>query len=266
MGRFNVSDLTGKVFSQPADGLLLELAFPVFNMGFYAGYTGLLNPAEVYIIDNNRSVFSASHPFIPACLTLAFPSVLRNQQIGLQVMSFIDISAQKYTRSYATFTLKGPIIGPLSYVFNTCFGSEKFENIMNLSDFTLIFSPNQIISVSAGATYASGKLLFLSPFVGFTSHTAYNSIYSPELSGVILPALSMSYINQSFCTLLNVAAVMTMPYEAITFKGIDGSVTMLFNIFSDLQLSFKGAVFYDLASKTNSETNFIFNISAIIVF
>ena len=266
MGRFNLSDLTGKVFSQASDGMLLELSFPVFNLGFYAGFTGLLNTAEVYMLDSKSFVYSKAPSFVPVCLTYTLPSLFLNQQFAVQTMSFIDLAHPGYTRNYATLSLKGPISGFLSYSLNSCFGSEKFSNITNLSDFTISFVPNQTISLSVNATYASGKLFFLSPFVGFTSHTAYNSIYSPELSGVLLPSLSMQYFSQSFCTLLNIGGVFDMPAKNITFKGIDGSVTILFNIYSDLQLSFKSNVFYDLASKTDSETNFVFDIGAIIVF
>ncbi|MCR4580688.1 MAG: hypothetical protein K5681_10125 [Treponema sp.] len=265
MGRFSVSDLTSKVFSQPLDGISLELSFPIVNMGLYAGYSGLLNTSEVLMMGQGGEIQDSSCNYIPVNYTLIFPSLLANQTFALQLSSIIDISTENYNRAYGTLLFKGPIAGPLSYSVSTTVGSEKFKNLMNLSELSLSFIPTPFLQLSANATYASGSQLFLSPFVGFTSYTAYNSIMYPELSGVLLPAISLSLIHKNICGLINVAAVMPMPEQSISFKGVDFSLALIFNIFSDLQLNFRAAGFYDLSKVTN-ETNIIFDLSASMSF
>ena len=51
-GRFGVSDLTGKVFAQNSDGVLLQFSTLRFNTSLYGGYTGLLNANTTTILNN----------------------------------------------------------------------------------------------------------------------------------------------------------------------------------------------------------------------
>ncbi|MBR1639464.1 MAG: hypothetical protein IJ688_08775 [Treponema sp.] len=266
LGRFAFSDYTTKIFAQPCDGISLELAMPVVNMGFYAGYTGLLNSKEVSMLSNPEVEAKGTPAYIPVSYSVLFPSVIFNQRVGMQLLAFIDPSSAAYTRAYGTIMLKGPLAGPISYSFSTVFGTERFKNIMNLSDFYLYFIPNQNIQVSLGASYASGKLFFFSPFVGFTSYTAYNSSLSPQLSAVLMPSLSFSYVQKKLCSLLDLAAVFAMPEVKPEFKGVDGSVKIIFNIYSDLQLNFKVAGFYDLYDDSINETSIFFELSAALAF
>ena len=265
MGRFFTSDFTSKIFSQACDGASLELTYPVINVGAYVGYTGLLNSNEVSILDSDGNIHSEAHGYLPSSLTISFPTAFLNQHIALQMLAIFDTPDFVYNRYYGTVIMKGPIVGPLGYSLSTVFGSENFENVMNYSNLSISFTPSQMISISLGGNYASGKILFLEPFAGFTSCTAYNSIDYPELSGVILPYVSMSFIQQKFCSLLNVAGVFTMPESDIEFKGIDATITMIFNIYSDLQVNFKAIGFWDLSSEAD-KTNMSFDLSAAISF
>ena len=265
LGRFLVSDFTSKIFSQTSDGLSFELSFPVINIGVYAGYTGLLNLSEISMLDTSGQIVSEAYSCIPASLTLSFPAAFLNQQISFQFMGFLEVPSFTSSRYYGTFLMKGPIAGPLSYQFYTSFGSLDFKNCTNLSELYFSFSPNYMLSLSLGGTYASGKIAFLEPFNGFTSNTAYNSILYPELSGVILPYISMLLIQSKFCSVMKVSGVFSMPEQDISFKGVDASLVMIFNIYSDLQLNFKASGFWDI-SDTGDETNLCFNLSASLAF
>ena len=270
VGRFSLADTTGKIFSQPCDGLLLNFTLPRVKIDLYGGYTGMLNSLEISMLGKHspseaETIYASSYAYIPASLSFSFPNIIRNQQLVLQFLSFIDPAEDPYNRFYGNVMLSGPVTNSIYYSVTTVLGSLNFQNFMNYSEAFLLFNIGRSFSLSAGASYASGTQAFLQPFVGFTSYTAYNSSLSPELSGVILPTVTFSLIQEAICVIIDAAGVFDFPETQITFKGVNANFSLIGNIFSDLQLKMKVAGFYDL-TESGTETNFSVTLSAGLSF
>lgn len=261
-GRFYYADATSRVFAQNCDGVNIKYNSLFSNASLYAGFTGLLNAYNVNILNSAGSVdvknnvllkiYRQSGAYIPLTLSVNFPSLFLNQALSVQGMAFFDANSYtdstemyKGNRYYASVSLQGPIAGPIFYAFNTTFGSKDFKNLMNHTALQFAYVGNNV-TVKAGAEYASGKQLIFEPFVGFTSETAYNTIFAPEYSGLLLPGLDV-IVNVKQCSFyLNGKYVLGLPEDKLIVRGVDASLKAYFNIFSDLKLDFAAGMYYDI--------------------
>lgn len=279
-GRFIVMDNSGKIFNQNCDGVSAKYATQFISTSVYAGYTGLLNSKSVMILneegwaDTGKTTglpfYNLAHGYVPLTLSVDFPSLFLNQSLSFQAEAFFDVgkysidTLNKINRYYGSLSISGPIAGPCYYSLVTVFGTVDFDNIMNYSalDFQMYIKS---ISLKAGAEYASGKNGFLSPFIGFDSSTAYNSVYSPEYTGVILPQVEFGYSSNNFSTFLNGKLVLGIPESEIILRGIDFSLKTYWNILSDLQLEVSGVGYYDIYYK-NAESFYALNVGLSLSF
>lgn len=264
-GRFFIADSTSKIFAQNCDGVMLNYNTLFTRVTAYAGYTGLLNGYNIYMLDNNGvideknnvllKVYRQSASYVPVIASVTFPSLFLNQSVGAQFMAIFDMNSSsdsKANRYYGSVTMEGPISGPVFYAFNTTFSSKDFKNVSNYSSlkFSIYKKP---FAVKVGAEYASGKQLFLDPFVGFTSQPAVNSYASPEYSGLLLPGVDFIVSLKQLSVYFNGKGVFACPDEEFSFEGVDGSIKCYFNIFSDLRLDLGASVYYDFKdSGTNN--------------
>lgn len=251
-GRYAISDLSRKIFNQNCDGMSLKIAVPGSEYSLYAGYTGMLNSLNVTMLGENgiaheaaSSVYSKAHDYIPLLLEMEIPSAFLNQAINAQISMFYDLEATKYNRFYFTAGMNGPVAGPLYYALSATLGSSTFKNFYaygNLSLQAFISS----FTVKVTGEYASGNQFGLSPFTTFTSNTAYNSLLSPELSGVILPGIDIAYTVGGLYTSLAGKFVLGFPESDVIVKGVNAAGNLVINLFSDLKTSLSGIYYYDI--------------------
>lgn len=270
-GRYIVMDSTTKIFVQNCDGLTLKISKPFYNLGVYAGYTGLLNGNTVAFIDKDGNVesnqgdfYTSTHPYIPVLLSLEYPSLFLNQAFGLQLNGFIDLGTDSYNRFYATANLKGPIYGPFYYNLISSFGFDDFKSVTNFSSVSFMaFIADTTIRLNC--EYASGNQFIFKPFKGFNSSVAYTASWAPEYSGVLLPGLDFIYSRKEINIELNGKFVLLYPEDELIIKGISGNLKTVTNIYSDLAFEASLSVYYDLETlgKTN---NYSANIGLSIAF
>lgn len=279
-GRFQVMDETNKIFTQNCDGVNLKLATPFLNTTLYAGYTGLLNGYNTTMLGKrgyaeikNTKLYSLSSPYIPLLVYFDFPSLFLNQSLGLQFSAFLDLGSDAYNRAYGTISLKGPITGPCYYSVATCFGTENFANVSNYSDITFQLFFNSI-AIKIEGEYASGKQAIFEPFRGFTSQTAYNintsldGTVNTEYSGIIMPGIDFTFFKNNLYINFHPKLVLGIPEESISVNGVDGTLSFVLNIFSDLQLNSTFSAYYDILNSTaeRNYSNYTFSLGLALSF
>lgn len=258
MGRYSVSDLTGKIFNQNADGLSLKVTSQIVEFSAYAGYTGLINALNVSMINSPTAVYeyknnySPAYKYVPVSFSVEAPSLFANHTFNSQVSAFFDaekaFADDAYNRYYATVSMMGPILGTLYYSVMTSFGSVNFKDVSNYSALSLQMFVNNNLTLKANAEYASGNHMGLSPFVGFTSSPAYMSVNYPELSGVLMPSLDLVFTTNNFYTGINGKLVLSCPESNFNMQGINVGANVIYNLFSDLQLGVSGNYYRDMYS------------------
>lgn len=252
LGRFNFSDLTGTIFSQNSDGAFAKLTAKKFNVSLYAGFTGLLNSNIVNILDKGgvihspeNEVYSLNANYIPVLATVSLPSLFLNQTISLQASGFIDVSENNYNRMYATIDFTGPITSMLFYNLATTFGTENFDSIMNLSNLSFSIFPMSNLFVNAGVLFASGEILGMNSFIGFSSHPAFNAAFPAETTSCLIPSISanLSILQDKMLLALTGKGVFTTFDDSFKATGVQGDLSAIYNIFPDFQVGLSGSLF-----------------------
>lgn len=264
-GRFIYSDKTGNVFSQKSDGVNITFKTRSWNLGFYGGYTGLLNRYTVMMPDNlfletkSKQFYDLSYSYIPLMLDFTFTNVARNI-IGLQASYFLDVTKNKNHKAYGTVTVKGPLGRIGSYYVAGTVGTAKFKDIMARGTLNLSFMPSSNFIVAVGADYASG---YNKIFVPFNSITAKSIHWSVAGVDAIVPKLTATYAANNLAASVTEKLVMTIP-DSFELNGIDNNLSIVYNLFSDLQLSTSVSAYIDFKHKENNKYNF--GINANFVF
>ncbi len=139
IGRFALSDFTGKVLSHTIDGGFVEMRFPFVSFSAGVGYTGLLlKPVSSVILSlndvldkSNVAVYFAS-PRIVGYAELTFPELLFRQSLSISIALQQELRAAETLvgegdveestekggpvhTQYYSLGLSGPIYGPSYY-------------------------------------------------------------------------------------------------------------------------------------------------------
>lgn len=258
VGRFMVSDITGSVFAQISDGLLLKYGTKKINLSLYTGYTGLLNAHNVSLVNKDGTVdnikndfYSLCKPFIPVSLGVSLQQLFLQQSISLFADMFIDASAEKDNRFYATLALDGPLAQGFYYDFSTTFASYTFKELALYSKVKIHMFITESLYASAGFEYASGNNGSLKPFRTFSSRPVVSAYETIETSGIMLPSLSLSgnfgdiYANLDAKFLLDCAEAST------TVWGPEVVASIVYNLFYDVQFGLDGSAFWDVKNDGN---------------
>lgn len=256
LGRYNVSDLTGRIFNQSCDGILIQTAFPAVEISLYGGFTGLQNAlttqmlgaGEPEVYDSKKS-FVAAHKYAPLSFALQLPSVFVNQTLNLQTAAFLDLEKTDYDRYYVTLGMNGPIGGPVYYSLTATGSTVDFKDYSVYGNLSLQTFISSVVTIKAGAEYASGSQFGLVPFAGFTSCTAYSSLFATELSGIILPSVDFILTAGNVYFGINGKLVLDYPEDDITLNGVSTGANFVWNIFSDLRFGLSGYYFLDLQNE-----------------
>jgi len=267
-----VSDATGIVFNQVCDGAYAKLSLQGLELTGYGGTTAVLNAQNVAVLtpaDSSwnpdfRSVYVLCPAYIPAGLSLAFPSLFANQTLSAECWVFADASPEKYTRAYGTLALSGPLYSSVFYTLSTTAGTEKWETLSNLSKASVSFYPVPQAVVGVSGTYASGRNGFLSAFRGFTSYTSASPYAEPEYSGLVKAEVTGSYtVIPGVCVTGRGSVFFACPGETVSYDGWQWNVSAVWNIFSDVQVSAGAYQFYAPQSDRNRT---VLSASAVCVF
>lgn len=272
-GRFGVSDLTGKVFAQNSDGVLLQFSTLRFNTSLYGGYTGLLNANTTTILNNpegtswtigDNAVYRLAPKYIPFGLNLSFPSLFANQTLSLQGWGFIDANDNDYNRWYGILGLNGFLASSLSYSAKTVFQSVNFESLSNLSELSFFWYLTDTLSMNLGGVYASGKSGNISAFRGFSSCTALLSAKEPEYSSLVKAELGITKtFGQAVYLNGGTAVAFSLEEENEGYKGIQFQAGGMYKVFNDVQL---GANFSQFVGKETQDNRTSISVKAILVF
>ena len=237
-GRFLIGDISKIPFLQTSDGIAFGYEARKFKFSAYAGYTGLLNSLNVSMTEKDFSSEQQFYALCPAYIPLSFSIVhkafMQNNTLGFEIEHFIPITQNKTSKTYATLLVSGPVSSFGNYSFNAIFGLENKINVMFDTVFDINFFTGNFGVLTAGAEYISGNHGGLKPFITVSERTIGNSSF---INGVILPKLSYVYTKNNFCAGVTETVVFAVPDETIKFDGFDTSINLIYNLFSDLQIS-----------------------------
>lgn len=270
LGRFFTNDITGVILNQLIDGIQANFSFPLLNLSLTAGYTGLLNSHTTTMLDSYGETevpltngYSLAYKYIPVSLTVVFPVIFGNQSFGLETLACIDVNNNDSSKYYGSLYFLGPIANTVFYKISTTIQTVNFENIMNYSALNIFFSPSDFLTLGLGAEYASGANSTFSNFTTITSKIAYNSIFYPELRGVLIPKISCSFSIEELYTEVYAKYIFDAT-DSISSKGLEIATIATYNIFYDLQLGIDFNAFFDI--KTKTDNNICLSIKASLAF
>ncbi len=301
IGRFYFADLSGKIFSQNADGVIFGFKNNWLKFSAYGAYTGLLNALnteiittspqdflykvgnenkEILGIENTLHSFNADYDkiydfaekYVVADFALSFPYLFANQTVALEFLAALHIEDFDYNRFYATFLMDGPIWRSLFYKIYSTFGFVDYDSKMKTTNLSEIKFEYFLKKASFGinALYASGEQGKLSSFVGFTKNTSTYSLQEFLYSGILKAGMNIAF-RPLECLLLTADSDVIFnasagdKHEDVEYYGFQYSVGALWQVKSDFQLGLAACQFIDKDNSDNVKKNY-FDIKAVLAF
>lgn len=271
LGRYLFADSTSAIFVQNFDGASIKYAGRKFAFSAFGGYTGLQNSLVVSMLNKNGAVFESTNKFydlangfVPAGATFEFPSLFANQALSIQALAVLDTGTEKYNRFYGTLLFSGPLSNKFFYYLASSFGTNDFTSVMNYSTLNFYLYPADIMTVTVGAEYASGKNGFLSPFLGVTSRSVVNSLTAPQTSGAIIPNASCSFVIDRLYIGVNGKFLIAVPDSNVEAKGVEADLSIIYAPFTDLQFGLDVNSYFDISK--NNENNLTATLRAALSF
>ena len=252
-GRFYTKDITGSFFAQTSDGIYANFDMPKMSAGFYAGFTGLLNRLDISMTDNgstkNDILYGLCPKYIPVMVDFSYKTLLQRQTLSFQAADFIPLSAKLKNKLYTSVAMKGPISTTIAYNGAVTFGMVNFEKFMFDGNVNVNFySVNNMMFTAGGEvlSWASGSIV---PYVSITSRSATNDT---RYNGGILPKVSVMYAKDALYATATGKGVIALGKNA-GFHGLDFTGSVVYNIFSDLQVGCDVAAFIGISSFNTSK-------------
>lgn len=170
LGRFPLTDLSGIVLSQNADGILAKYSGSRIHCSLYGAYTGLLNKNTISMIDDSNSEkdvpYEFSDKFIIATAALTLPNFAKNQTVAFEGLFSDKIESGDF-KIYGTAALSGPLTSSLFYNAASTFEFNRKDSVFgNLTQLDLTYYTQKSSSIGISGVYASPD------FSGFTKITA----------------------------------------------------------------------------------------------
>lgn len=265
-GRYFNSDVTAIVLNQNIDGVKVTYDLSSVAVGAYAGYTGLLNELNVFMLDTNSTiiaplgeVYSMAYPFVIGGATLKMPVIVGNQSLGFETLCAIDLGVEKANRYYVTARIEGPLGAKIYYDLNSAFGSINFKNFMNCTTANLYLYLNNSLEFDLGVEYATSE------FTGITSNVVFNNMAGKEACGNAGVKAGSTYIGDGFIITGDVIALCQMPESGFAFSGCQFDISVIYNIFYDFQLSYGTYGYVDVA-ESGKNNAFGMNLNIALSF
>lgn len=249
-GRFSISDASGAVFSQTCDGVYFSYDSSSIKAALYGGYTGLLNSLNVSMTaagsTSNNQFYNLAAAYVPLSADFSYSFGSGNGNIGLQALYFYAPAEELKSQFYSTLSIKGQLATAGTYSLSATVGSTEFEDLMMYSKLSCSFYMAQSGIVSLGGEYASGKQGPFNPFNTITARTACNYGGGIPTSGVLMPVVSAAFVSSKIYASINEKLVCLLPEDTINFEGFDTNLSLLYNLFSDVQLGLDFSIFSDI--------------------
>ena len=274
MGRFGISDVTGLIFSQPADGMELIVDAKNFSVKAYAGFTGLLNSKTVNMTPSNPDekalhVYQLARPAVIGSVFLTLPQLFAQQTLSFEAFA---TAGAKPAGMFLTAALNGPITGPLFYIASTSwyFASNASSRAVfsNLSAFELTaFLPFYTSMLSWKTVFAAAQTG--SRFVDFEhfSLTSANVDSTVKYAGNIKSGITASIrpVKPLLCTVSGDVFFNAMNAGAKGFAGAQWQASVRWQIINDLQLSCAAGQFFKSPIQTKGPYTFA-NVKVLFNF
>lgn len=265
VGRFSYSDIAGAFFIQNSDGLYAKFGNLNWNVGLYGGYTGLLNRFTVGMQDlvertKMNQIYDLCYAYVPIAVDFTLANIKQNS-LSFQLAYFLDTAGGKKDKAYFDFVARGPLGGIGGYSASIAAGTAGFKNVMLFSSFDLTFYVSNSILASFGTEYASGDhgvLALYTPITYRPVHSSQSVIFG---SDAIVPRLTAMFLIDKLCVTANEKIVMSISKKGFKLNGFDTSISGVYNIFSDLQVSCNLGAYVDLVDKTYNNFNVMLNVN-----
>lgn len=266
LGRFLISDISGSVFAQKSDGISLSYDALKYKVGAYAGYTGLQNRLNVTMLNNpveQTNFYGLTAGYVPVMVNYTYKTLFETNTLGLQGELFIPVTVENKTSYlYGTLMMNGPIGVIGAYTLKATAGLSDYKNLMVDGSLDVNFYLANTAIFIVGGEFVSFEKDLLHSFVSITSRTVTTD---SMFTGGLLPKLSLIYAKNSFMASLTGKGVIAMG-DAVKFHGIDASVNILYNIFSDLQVGCDLTAFVGIDNDVKQATNYTATVKASLAF
>lgn len=275
-GRMFTGDLTGIVFSQTNDGLMLRYVSQIIEAGIYAGYTGLQNiknvkilssGGEQFFLNDEKKFYDFTAPYIAASAFVSAPYLFAKQTLSFEFIGFFkaggpnELPDDEDNRMYCTLTLAGPILPSLFYSASLTMQTNDFSQAALLAKAKMTyFAPFKDATVGISAVYASGDNGVLSPFVGFTKQKACLSAAEPNYSGILKTGLSFSILPVKKLLLSFGTDLVFDMMEDAGYYGFQAALGANWQVFSDFKASLGANTFIGKDSD-DSRTEITFGLA-----
>ncbi len=270
-GRFKYTDFSDAVFKQVSDGLYLSFNSSTMKAAVYAGYTGLLNRLNVSMVDSESkdddNFYALCPKYLPILADYSYKGLLGPNTIGLQGAFYAPLSDDYTMKAYGTFILNGYIGTMGSYDARVTAGTEKpkgkdsFDGVMLDAKLDTSFYLNNVSMVNIGAEYVSGEQGDIKPFVTVSSRSFGGA---PFYNGVIVPKAGIMYAAGKLYANVTERVIISMPKDEAKLDGFDTSASVVYNIFSDLQLGCNLGAY--ICKETKELSNYYATLKASLAF
>lgn len=257
MGRFGVSDLSGFMFAQNADGMELRITSSRFESKLYGGYTGFLNsyttPMNISQFESGQILYQPAASTVIGSFFMSFPRLFKQQTLSWEVSGF---GGQTVPVVFTTAVLNGPIYGSFFYALSSTAAFEMPRKgpflFSNLSRFELTaYMPFMSSFLSWNTIFATGKTgsdktknigdfksLSIIP-ASLSGSVKYAGNVKTGLTASFKPHSSLLWTlsTDAFFNVMNASA-------AKGFIGMQWQTAVRWQIFSDLQLSVSAGQFF----------------------
>jgi len=286
VGRFPVSDITGKILNQGMDGFNLELVQGFGNLAFFAGYTGLLNARQeetLMTVDDSidaatDDIYALGAQRVVGKAVLHIPELFAGTDLLFQAMGQYDLrdqldpdAAEIMHTVYGTVMLTGAVNPALFYTVSGTFQTGILDSDDTYSLHSILavgrldYYPVPATQVYTEILYTSGEDSFFSHFQPITSQDA-GTLYAGGYSNIIRGTAGVSYNSMDMLNLDGSIAVFLYPQEVDGFDGLytatEINVGATFRATSDLRMRGSGALLFpkDEDMTYQAELKVIFNL------
>ena len=257
-GRYGISDISGLIFAQNADGLDFALETKKVSVKLYAGFTGLLNNYAVNMTEsipeyNNLEVYRLAPPIFIGSVLCRFPRLFAGQTLSAEIYGTAN---GKEPATFFSVSLNGPVYGSLFYIASSSLSVRETKlrstEFANLSRFELTaFLPFFSSLLSWNTVFATGKSGNIGDFKSFTLLSA-NLDATVPFSGNVKTGLTASIrpIEPFTYTLSGDLFFNAMNSGAKGFSGAQWHMAARWQIFSDFQLAVSAGQFFKLPARS----------------
>ena len=273
IGRYGISDLSGFIFAQTADGMELRINSDRFESKLYGGYTGFLNshtaPMNLSQFDDGKILYQFAPPAVIGSVSVRAPRLFKQQTLACEIGG----AGMAEPVLFTTMSLNGPMFASLFYAASSTMTLTSFKTdtavFSNLSRFELTaYLPFMSSFLSWNTVFATGKAgsgnkAKIGDFKSFSiipanlsSSLTYAGNVKTGITGSIKPiyALLCTLNADAFFNIMNSGS-------AKGFAGVQWQAAVRWDIYSDLQLSMSAGQFFTVSNKkTEPYTNAVVKV------